>query len=380
MKEYRKYQITYFFRFIGDAFFYPFFALYLKYLEVPNKDIGVILMILPLTALFVNPLWSMLSRNVNDNRLFLRILPVLEGLAVVILVLMNQIALIPLVVVILAIVGQPIYILLDSFTSIYTKKTNTSYGNIRLWGSLSYGLATIASGVLIGKIGYENTFLVAAFFLVIVAIFMTWILPIDLNGDETLNMKSDIKILGKNKNYLRFAVFYVITLGIMFGSDNYLSLYFQTFGLNADGFGFVTFYFVIGEMLVLYLLSKYGDTISTRSILVAIVLTNGLRYLFYGMDFPLWSYISFSIIRSVSMGSMLYITIRYITEITEPKNVTLGILIFSSVRSLFTALVTMAGGFITEFYGYRLFYILSGIVALLALAFIDYKKPKNDLI
>jgi PPP family 3-phenylpropionic acid transporter len=380
MKEYRKYQITYFFRFVGDAFFYPFFALYLKYLNVPNKDLGIILMILPLTALFVNPLWSMLSRNVNDNRLFLRILPVIEAISVIILVSLNQLSWIPLVVIMIAIVGQPIYVLLDSFTSIYTKKTNTSYGNIRLWGSLSYGLATLSSGLLISKIGYEDTFMIAAFFLAIVAILMSWILPIDLTGDENLNTKSDIKVLGHNKNYIKFALFYVITLGIMFGGDNYLSLYFQTFGLDADGFGFVTFVFVIGEILVLALLSKFGDKLSTRSILVAIALANGLRFLYYGFDLPLWSYIAFSFIRSISMGSMLYITVRYITEITEPKNVTLGILIFSSVRSLFTALITMAGGFLTEYYGYRLFYVLSGVIALSALFFIDYKNTKKELV
>lgn len=380
MKEYRKYQITYFFRFVGDAFFYPFFALYLKYLNVPNKDLGIILMILPLTALFVNPLWSMLSRNVNDNRLFLRILPVIEAISVIILVSLNQLSWIPLVVIMIAIVGQPIYVLLDSFTSIYTKKTNTSYGNIRLWGSLAYGLATLSSGLLISKIGYEDTFMIAAFFLAIVAILMSWILPIDLTGDENLNTKSDIKVLGHNKNYIKFALFYVITLGIMFGGDNYLSLYFQTFGLDADGFGFVTFVFVIGEILVLALLSKFGDKLSTRSILVAIALANGLRFLYYGFDLPLWSYISFSFIRSISMGSMLYITVRHITEITEPKNVTLGILIFSSVRSLFTALITMAGGFLTEYYGYRLFYVLSGVIALSALFFIDYKNTKKELV
>lgn len=374
MKEFNKYQITYFVRFLGDAFFYPFFALYLKYLNVQNKDIGLILMIIPLIALFVNPLWSMFSRNVNDNRLFLRVLPILEAAAVILLVTINQIPLIPLVTIVIAIVGQPIYLLLDSFTTIYTKKNHLPYGNIRLWGSLAYGLATIGSGFLIGKIGYEQTFIIAAFFMVMGAILMGWIMPIDIEGDIELNLKSDIKTLRKNKYYIKFTIFYVIIIGMLFGADNFLSLYFQTFGLEADGFGWVSFYFVIGEILVLALLSKYGHKIKTRPILIVIVLSGAARYLFYGLDLPLWSYIVFSIIRSLSMGSMLYITIRYITEITAQKNVTLGILIFSSLRSLFTAIVTFSGGYITEFYGYRTFYIMAGLITLLALLFIDYRK------
>ena len=377
MKEFNKYQITYFVRFLGDAFFYPFFALYLSYLGATNVEMGIILMILPLVALFVNPLWSMFSRNVNDNRLFLRILPILEGILVTVLVMVNQIPLIPMLTVILAIVGQPIYILLDSFTSIYTKKTNSPYGNIRLYGSLAYGLATIASGFLIAKIGYEYTFMIAAFFMVLGAILMGWIMPLDIQDDVELNVKSDVKVLSHNKNYIKFAIYYVITLGIIFGADNFLSVYFNTFNLNADGFGWVSFYFVIGEILVLSLLSKFGANISTKSILIVIVLTNALRFFIYGIDLPLWAYIAFSVIRSVSMGGMLYITIRYIVEITEPKNVTLGILIFSSVRSLFTAIVTFLGGIITEYQGYRLFYIIAGFIALSALIYIDYQKQPN---
>lgn len=374
MKEVRKYQLTYFVRFIGDALFYPFFALYLKSMSVPNNQIGLILMILPLVALFVNPIWSSLSRNINDNRHIMRILTVLEAITVIVLIQLKQTEFIALAVVILAIVGQPVYVLLDSYTSVFSKKKSYPYGNIRLFGSFSYGITTIIGGVMIAKLGYEETFILAAVFFALFAVALTWVLPLDIEHDRDLNLKSDPKVLIHNTKFIQFAIFYIITLGILFGGDNFLSIYFESLGVSPDQYGLIMFIFIIFEMIVLAYLSANGYKYKTNTLLLVIVITNGLRFLIYGIDLPLFVYIGISLIRSITMGTMLYVTIRYIEEIVLPKNITLGILIFSSFRSLFTALVTLSGGYITELAGYRPYYLLAAVIALSAIGFIDYKK------
>lgn len=377
MKEVRKYQLTYFVRFIGDALFYPFFALYLNSMGISNDQVGWILMILPLVALFANPIWSSLSRNINDNRHIMRILTILEAITVIVLIQLKQTEYIALAVVILAIVGQPVYVLLDSYTSVFGKKTNYPYGNIRLFGSFSYGVTTIVGGVMIARLGYQETFIAAAVFFALFAVALSWILPLDISSDTELNVKSEPRLLMKNKKFILFAIFYIITLGILFGGDNYLSIYFKSLGVSPDEYGLIMFVFIIFEMLVLWLLSANGYRFKTKTLLLTIVLTNALRFFVYGIDLPLFVYITVSLIRSLTMGTMLYITIRYIEEIVVPRNITLGILVFSSFRSLFTAMTTLFGGYMTDALGYRPFYILCGLIALSAVFFIDYRKPKE---
>lgn len=377
MKEVRKYQLTYFVRFIGDALFYPFFALYLNSMGISNDQVGWILMILPLVALFANPIWSSLSRNINDNRHIMRILTILEAITVIVLIQLKQTEYIALAVVILAIVGQPVYVLLDSYTSVFGKKTNYPYGNIRLFGSFSYGVTTIVGGVMIARLGYQETFIAAAVFFALFAVALSWILPLDISSDTELNVKSEPRLLMKNKKFILFAIFYIITLGILFGGDNYLSIYFKSLGVSPDEYGLIMFVFIIFEMLVLWLLSANGYRFKTKTLLLTIVLTNALRFFVYGIDLPLLVYITVSLIRSLTMGTMLYITIRYIEEIVVPRNITLGILVFSSFRSLFTAMTTLFGGYMTDALGYRPFYILCGLIALSAVFFIDYRKPKE---
>jgi PPP family 3-phenylpropionic acid transporter len=343
-------------------------------MQVPNNQIGWILMILPLVALFVNPIWSSLSRNINDNRHIMRILTVLEAITVIVLIQLKQTQFIALAVVVLAIVGQPVYVLLDSYTSVFSKKKSYPYGNIRLFGSFSYGVTTIIGGLMIAKLGYEETFILAAVFFALFAVALTWILPLDIEHDRDLNLKSDPKVLIHNTKFIQFAIFYIITLGILFGGDNFLSIYFESLGVTPDQYGLIMFIFIIFEMIVLAYLSANGYKYKTKTLLLVIVITNGLRFLIYGFDLPLFVYIGISLIRSLTMGTMLYVTIRYIEEIVLPKNITLGILIFSSFRSLFTALVTLSGGYITELAGYRPYYLMASIIALSAIGFIDYKK------
>lgn len=374
VKELNKYQITYFIRFIGDALFYPFFALYLSSIGVENKEIGIIMMILPMVAIFVNPMWSHFSKNVNSNRKFLRIMTLIEALMIVLLVNRTSVEVIALMTVMIAIAGQPFYIMLDGFTSIFSKQNGYQYGNIRLYGSLSYAVGTLIAGYLIKLYGYGTTFYLAGLFFVLTGVFVHWIKPLDLNMDLDLKEKSDVKSLLNNKRYLLFALYYIILLGTIFGGDAFLGVYFETLGVETDLFGWITFYFIIGEILVLFLLSKFGHRFKTRDLLILMGIMNALRYFSYGLGFPLMSMIIISASRSIAMGGLLYISIRYMTEITSAKNLTLGILIYSSFRSLLTAIITVVGGYITDFYGYQLFYMLVGIIALMALLFIDYKE------
>ena len=67
-KETAKYQIANLIRYIGDAFFYPFYALFLSSIGKTESEIGIVLMILPLISLFSNPVWSLFAKNVNYNK------------------------------------------------------------------------------------------------------------------------------------------------------------------------------------------------------------------------------------------------------------------------------------------------------------------------
>ena len=68
------------------------------------------------------------------------------------------------ITILVAIAGQPFYILLDGYTSIFAKNNGYQYSKIRLFGSLSYALSTLAAGYVIKFYGFGTAFLYYRFF------------------------------------------------------------------------------------------------------------------------------------------------------------------------------------------------------------------------
>ena len=174
------------------------------------------MMIMPLVAIFINPIWSKFSKNINYNRIFIRILTVIEAIAVVILANIGaNVWLIILVIFIIAVVGQPYYILFDSFTVMYAKQKNISYATIRIVGTLSYAITVIISG-LVATYSYQLAFYIGAGLFVLTSLLITFIKPLDINVDDSLSHKPEPKELFRNKPYWRYVFVVTFTLTSMF--------------------------------------------------------------------------------------------------------------------------------------------------------------------
>ena len=81
----RKIQLSYFFRYLGDALFYPFMSLYLLERGIKDDKLGIILGALPLIAIVANLFFSFIKINHKYDRLILMIMLLFEGFMVLVL-------------------------------------------------------------------------------------------------------------------------------------------------------------------------------------------------------------------------------------------------------------------------------------------------------
>ena len=87
MKERMKYYILTFIRYLGDAFFYPFFALYLHTKDnVGEARIGILIALTPLIGLVANPIFSKICKNFKILKSVLGIIGILEAIMICVLV------------------------------------------------------------------------------------------------------------------------------------------------------------------------------------------------------------------------------------------------------------------------------------------------------
>ncbi len=377
IKEESKYKIVNTIRYFGDALLYPFLPLYFYYLNKTESEIGLLMMIIPLLGALLNPLWSIFSKNINYNRTYLKILAIFEALVIIFLLIFTDMPFLILGTIILGIVGQPFYSLFDGYTTVYTLMENKNYAPIRLYGSLSFALGVLIAGFLLDRTSFTILFSISALMYSFVSIAVSWIKPLDLSHVLNVSKKANSKELLKNKHYLKFTAFFIISMGLLYGGDSFLGIFFEYLNYSPNIYGTVVFIQVILEAIILFLLAKWKYKNKMRVIMISIVLSNFVRYIMFSFYPPLYLLTFAAILRAIAMGSILYVAVEYLKLKVSSKNITLGIIIYNSLKNIFQAGYTLWGGYFIENVSYQKFYIISAFVSLIALIFIDYKQTRD---
>ena len=156
----KKIQLSYFFRYLGDALFYPFMSLYLISRSIEGEKLGIILGVLPLIAIVANLLFSFVKINQKYERLVLYIMLLFEGVMIFLYGFNLTFLLYFILTVFVGLTNAPYYSLLDSYTARKIVDSN-EYPRIRIMGSIAYIFGGAFGGILIDKIGYFYLFLIA---------------------------------------------------------------------------------------------------------------------------------------------------------------------------------------------------------------------------
>ena len=142
------------------------------------------------------------------------IMTFIEGILLIILMQVVNLPAIIFIVFLLAIIGQPFYSLFDGYVAVYSVQSEANYSKIRLYGSLGYAIGALVAGYVTRHLGYHYAFYGAAGFFIILALVLYLIKPLELK--EELKLKPNTRELLKNKKYLKFTIFYVISLSSLF--------------------------------------------------------------------------------------------------------------------------------------------------------------------
>ena len=162
MIEEKKYKLLTTIRYFGDACFYPFFSLYLKSAGLVESRIGFILSITPIISIIINPIYSFLCKNLKQTKKILEIITIVEAFIITLIGFSSDFYIISILTILLAIFGSCHYGLLDSITVVFASSNNVDFSKIRIYGSISYIIATSLGGIVIDVIGYRTSFIIAA--------------------------------------------------------------------------------------------------------------------------------------------------------------------------------------------------------------------------
>lgn len=376
-KETQKFKLFYFFRYFGDALFYPFMSIYFISKGLGEGQMGIILAIIPITTILVNPVWNYIAKDTRISQLILKIMTVLEGLFII---LITQVSTFEIYAILIAMIGvfcSPFISIQDGFTATFTKENGMEFSAIRIYASIAYVIATTLAGFIAKYLNYEIMFMASGVFFLLTSLIAMWIKPIHPAQDSAGLPKRDLRSLFQNKEFFKFLLFFTLVAGAVRVGDSFFGIFMtDKLGLGAIWYGVLYSGFVLVEVITLRYLTLRGNLIDERKLFLIGTVAFLLRYLAFCFPLPLGVVIAFTMMRGLSWGIYIYAQIRYISRIVKVENITAAILIVTLLYSIFAALGNLLGGWLIETVGYYKFYIVQTVLIFLGLVSFLVFTPK----
>ena len=137
-------------------------ALYFSSLDITESKKGLLLALIPLATLIGSLIYGKFSNKMKRNLLIIRILVIMQLIAMSIMGFLTSYYLVAIFVVIFALHNNTFFSFQDGIAVKITNKENKIYANTRLFGTLGYFIGSVVGGKLIDLTSFGIVFLIYA--------------------------------------------------------------------------------------------------------------------------------------------------------------------------------------------------------------------------
>ena len=275
-------------------------------------------------------------------------------------------AILVVLVVIVLMTVQSIMPLTDTVAMKAVRTHGIDYGGMRLWGSATFIVATLAAGWLVERFGAEIILwmLVVA---TLATVLVTHLLPAPEQGGEVaaapgLTVKDVLALAAEP----RFVLFLVASSGIQASHAMFYVfgvLHWRALGLSATAIGALWAIGVVAEILLFWASRRASSRLTPLALIVIGGAAAVLRWTVMTVDPPLWALVGLQVLHALTyaathLGAMHYIA----TMVPDEKQGTAQALL-----STFTAGIAMGGAILLAGAAYQQ-WAGSGYLAMAVLA------------
>ena len=274
-------------------------------------------------------------------------------------------------------VSGPLYSTSENLSYSVAAKTadkgNSSFGSIRLWGSVGFALATLAAGWIYQEYGIKANMV---FFLVMIAMSVLTLMLTSksvLDSDEEkheekLSLKAILKLIVSHRYLFLMALALALSDPTQDGIRNFEPIYMSNLGLEAGMIGLANMLSAIGEVPFMIYADRIIRKFGIRNIVLFVFVFDILRRL------AVWFFPTGGMVFATSVLTSFSFTFRLVCSVTLvnltlPKNVTstanafIGVTMFSLGFMISNAI----GGFIYDSLGNRYLYLMGAGFSLFSL-------------
>lgn len=358
----------YFLYFFSLGVMLPYLAPYYKeYLGANDAQVGILLMIPPLVALMAQPLWSYAADTLGNRPQLASMLAFFAAAAFYVVGLAETIWVLAGLLLLWAFFWSPLAPLADSVTfQALGEKGRNHYSKLRIYGTVGFMVASLFLGILYDEVGLNWMFPLFGLFLISAALFIRRIPPSERTSRRHTTVA--IKILLKNKN-IRWFVFTGILVAVANQmSYAFLSVYARDLGAQNAHLGWLWGLGTLAEALMMPFVGRLIHRFGIKKLIIYGILASVLRWagtafvpswtglfplqLFHGLTFSF-----------IFVGSVTFMDVSSPAVVRSSGQAVFSMLVMNVGRIIATPL----SGEIAHLFGYRVLYLSSTALALVAM-------------
>jgi PPP family 3-phenylpropionic acid transporter len=271
----------YFFFFAAIAAIAPFLVLFYRQQGFSGGQIGLLLSIGPLIALFSAPFWTGVADTRGRHAAVLTLAMLAGMLIYAFFPAFELFALYLAAVVALALLTSPILSLIDTSILHMLGDQKERYGRVRLWGTIGWGLSAPVVGEVLARRGLEWMFWMYAAFM-LVSLFLVRGLDFEATVERTPFWVGVRGMLRDRAWWLVLSAGFIAAFGLA-AQTNYLGLLLDEMGAPTSYLGVAITLSTLFELPILFGSSYLLARRSNRSVLFFAVAITGLRCLLYAV-------------------------------------------------------------------------------------------------
>jgi oligosaccharide:H+ symporter len=361
-----------------NAFIYITMSLYTPYLSsyyskagMNALEIGVLVTIGPVVAIFIQPLWAVISDRTGKKKQVLALVILGSLLSIYSYYIGKSFLTFFLASFLLAIFSTSMVPLSDAIILHSAHKHNFDFSKIRLGGTVGYTIFVIISGQIVktnpdiqfflGSIGY--------FLLLIVVLLLPAKECAGADSKRPLRQKKSLKerlnilnIFESKQIYFLLAFAFISQVGLSF-NFSFLGVYMIKLGLNEGMIGIVNCIAALSEIPVLFLINRVLKRISPIQVTVI-----GCFFLIFRILFVTGESVPFlimsNLIHGISFMTIYYSCAVFISKNVKPENQSQGQSILAIVQAGIGSIVgNILGGRLVDAYGLKpAYYVMAALV------------------
>jgi len=366
------YDIYFFTFFFALGTFLPWFPVYMREeAHLSREKIGIILSIGPLISIVFQPIWGILNDKFHLDKKIVFLGIMMVNICILFILFNKDFYFIAMFALLFGMFGCGIGPIHDSLTVIYVRKYGFKYGDVRIYGSLGYALATLITGYTVKEYGYISVMILSTIFYIIALIAFMKVKQVRLPRiNKLIKRQSNFRLVLKNKTYIIFMIFVALSIGVLNAMGNYTTLRLNALGAVTTQIGIITSFTVLIEILTMLYVTKVNNRFSDFKLLVISIILQIPFLLVYSLSSEVNLLLYILLIRGVSSGLFIPVMINFISSLLPSEEISAGLILYSALSiNLTTYITTILSGYIASWYSYQVLFFVIFIVVLSSFIF-----------